>query len=256
MGCKVCCNHNDCANANDKEYSVGYANKLGKRISNDTETVLNWYENKSAAGMTLGAINNGKSAAKNSTTCPKYLMLRTEKDYSSYELYASNSQIIAEQFVSNSNSGNWYAWVLNSKAPDGHEYTKEEYYSTFATTTESVYDPNATVTCTDLFGDINDDGKTNDVDNDGVASIAYMVDSVLQVVRWVVPILIILLGTIDLSKAVIASKEDEMRKAQLTFIKRLLLGVVVFFVPLVVNVVMELTDVVWEDAGYSVCEYK
>ena len=81
---------------------------------------------------------------------------------------------------------------------------------------------------------------------DDPESVRYLVNQVLQYVRIIVPILIILLGTLDLAKAVIAGREDNMRKAQADFVKRLLIGVAVFFIPLVVDIVMELADIVWE----------
>lgn len=71
------------------------------------------------------------------------------------------------------------------------------------------------------------------------------IDTILGYVRIIVPIIIILLGTIDLAKAVIASKEDEMKKAQNTFIKRLIIGIAVFFVPVFVDIIMDLADIVW-----------
>ena len=43
---------------------------------------------------------------------------------------------------------------------------------------------------------------------------------------------------LDLGKAVIAQKEDEIKKGQGTFIKRLLAGVIVFFVVFVVKMVI------------------
>ena len=84
-------------------------------------------------------------------------------------------------------------------------------------------------------------------------SIAYLVNTVLQYVRVIVPILIIILGSLDFAKAVIAGKEDEMKKAQSTFIKRLVIGVAVFFVPALVNIIIYLADIVWEGLGYSTC---
>ena len=59
--------------------------------------------------------------------------------------------------------------------------------------------------------------------------------NVADMVKIFVPILLILFGTIDLAKAVIAGKEDEMKKAQGTLIKRFIYAVAVF---LVVNLVM------------------
>lgn len=240
-----------------KAYSEVFINKWDKRIGNESENIINWYDSfeDDETGIELAAMNDGKRAAKKSHKCPEYLMLRVEKDYSSYGAYASNSEMIAKRFVEKSNAtGNFKTAYLTYKDSNGNEYTSEDYYGHFVTMNpDDIYVPGADIQCSQLFGDKHDDGETNDVNGDGTASIAYMIDSVLQYVRVIVPMLIIVLGVIDLSKAVISSKEDEMRKTQKTFIKRILLGLVVFFVPLIVNVIMDLADIVWETSGYSGC---
>ena len=55
-------------------------------------------------------------------------------------------------------------------------------------------------------------------------------------------ILLIIFGTLDLAKAVIAGKEDEMKAAQKLLIKRLIYAVAVFLVATIVVVVMGLVN--------------
>ena len=57
-----------------------------------------------------------------------------------------------------------------------------------------------------------------------------LIKAVVQVFQIVIPILLILFGLIDLGKAVIASKEDEMKKAQNNLIKRVIYAIAVFLV--------------------------
>ena len=117
--------------------------------------------------------------------------------------------------------------------------------------------PSTDLDCS-IFGDKNDAGEYT-VDSDGneimvrPASIRYLVNSVLKIVRIIIPILIILLGSIDFAKAVMYGKEDEMKKVQKTFIMRLVAGVAVFFVPIIVDVIMSLAEIVWEGLGYTQC---
>ncbi len=66
----------------------------------------------------------------------------------------------------------------------------------------------------------------------------YVVSTAVMIIKIVVPILLIVFGMIDLAKAVIASKEDEIKKAQNTFIKRLIAAVIVFFVVSLVQIVI------------------
>lgn len=60
----------------------------------------------------------------------------------------------------------------------------------------------------------------------------------LNVAFIVIPILLIVMGTIDFVKAVMASKDDEIKKAQIIFVKRAIAAVIVFFIPLIVNLTM------------------
>ena len=53
-----------------------------------------------------------------------------------------------------------------------------------------------------------------------------------------VPVLLVVFGMIDLGKAVMQSKEDDIKKAQQTFIKRLLAAALVFFVITVVHAIL------------------
>ncbi len=60
---------------------------------------------------------------------------------------------------------------------------------------------------------------------------------------WIgVPILLIVFGMIDLGKAVIASKEDEIKKATKAFGKRFLYAALVFAVVWIVTVVLNLVS--------------
>lgn len=58
----------------------------------------------------------------------------------------------------------------------------------------------------------------------------YVVSTIVTVIKIVVPILLIVFGMLDLGKAVMASKEDEIKKGQQTFIKRIIAAVIVFFI--------------------------
>ena len=55
-----------------------------------------------------------------------------------------------------------------------------------------------------------------------------------------IPILLILLGTIDLGKAVISSDEKEIKAAQSRLIKRFIYAALVFFVVTLVTVIMNI----------------
>ncbi len=64
------------------------------------------------------------------------------------------------------------------------------------------------------------------------------VSLIVKIIFIVVPVLLVVLGSMDLLKGVIAQKEDEIKKGQQTFIKRLIAGVLVFFVYAIVKLLI------------------
>lgn len=72
----------------------------------------------------------------------------------------------------------------------------------------------------------------------GLENIVLIVKFLLTIVQWVVPIILIVLGTIDLVKAVVAGKDDDIKKHQQTLIKRIIAAVIVFLIPMLVTVLM------------------
>ena len=65
-------------------------------------------------------------------------------------------------------------------------------------------------------------------------------NGIIPLIQIGIPIIIILLGMLDLGKAVIASKEDEIKAAQKMLVKRAIYALAIFFVALIVQVVFGL----------------
>ena len=68
--------------------------------------------------------------------------------------------------------------------------------------------------------------------------IANTVHIVILVIQIAVPIILVIFGMIDLMKAVIAGKEDEIKKNQMVFVKRLIAAAIVFFVFVIVKMLI------------------
>jgi len=80
--------------------------------------------------------------------------------------------------------------------------------------------------------------------------IANTVHTVILVIQIAIPVLLVIFGMIDLFKAVIASKEEEIKKGRQTFLKRLLVAVIVFFVIAIVKFIISF---VADDDGIMTC---
>lgn len=70
--------------------------------------------------------------------------------------------------------------------------------------------------------------------------ISLIKNGLIPVIQIGIPIILIVLGMLDLGKAVVASKEDEIKNAQKMLIKRCIYAVAIFFVVLIVTFVFGL----------------
>ena len=86
-----------------------------------------------------------------------------------------------------------------------------------------------------------------------LSQVITLLKNVIKLIQWGIPMVLILFGMIDLGKAVMAGKADEMKKAQSTLIKRVIYAVAVFLVVTIVTFAMGLvgsTD--WKDCWNNV----
>ena len=72
------------------------------------------------------------------------------------------------------------------------------------------------------------------------AGLALMIHDIYNLLKICVPIVLIVMGMIDLLKAVASQKEDEIKKGWNTLVKRVLYGVIVFFVFFLVQFVVSI----------------
>lgn len=198
-----------------------------------TEPLINNNKSKkdSKTGLTVNAINSD---------CPSYIVYRHNAFFfGSDGVWGFNSSSEAQKFSNLSNEKNKLsAWVLSYRTDDGSLIEKDEFVGYVDNSGSGTP---VDVNCDGIFGDKNNP-----------ESLRYLLDEIMQYPRYIVPIIVIGLGMVDFAKAVIASKEDEMKKAQSTFIKRCFIGVCVFLIPVLVDIIMYIADIVW-NGMYPIC---
>jgi len=69
-----------------------------------------------------------------------------------------------------------------------------------------------------------------------------LLQDALNIIRIIVPILLIVLGSVDLGTAVVSDDKDALKKAGSRLLKRCLAAIVIFFVPLIVNFLIDLVE--------------
>lgn len=70
------------------------------------------------------------------------------------------------------------------------------------------------------------------------ASLPAAISAIINILKIAIPILVIVFGLLDLGKAVMSAKEDDIKKNQGLLIKRIIVAVLVFFVVAAVQFVI------------------
>lgn len=78
-----------------------------------------------------------------------------------------------------------------------------------------------------------------------------LVSVFLLIIRLCVPIFIIIVGSMDIYKTVTSGKSDDLKKNLLTFGKRLIIGLIVFFIPTIIKLVVNSFGE--DNADYQIC---
>ncbi len=68
--------------------------------------------------------------------------------------------------------------------------------------------------------------------------VAQITSFLITIIQVLVPVLIIIFGMIDLGKAIINQKDDEIKKGWQIFFKRLIIGILVFLVIFLVKFII------------------
>ena len=63
---------------------------------------------------------------------------------------------------------------------------------------------------------------------------------ILLSLKIIIPVVIIVFGTIDFAKAIIDEKDNNLSKATTTLIRRICLGIFIFFIPTIVSAIFGL----------------
>lgn len=66
------------------------------------------------------------------------------------------------------------------------------------------------------------------------------IGNIINILQIAIPVIIVLLGTIDLGKAVMAGDDKKIKEAQKMLIMRLIYGVAIFFIVVIVQIIFGL----------------
>ncbi len=76
-------------------------------------------------------------------------------------------------------------------------------------------------------------------DPDDPDSVAWLLQQILNFIKIVGPILVVILSSVDFIQVIVKSDDEAMAKAQKKLIKRLILAALLFFIPTLVQVILD-----------------
>ena len=78
---------------------------------------------------------------------------------------------------------------------------------------------------------------------------------ILLIFKIIIPLIIIIYGMIDFGKAVVAEKDDDIKKSAKSLGRRAIAGIIIFFIPtIVIWVFGQITEYGSDKKGFEVCE--
>ena len=104
---------------------------------------------------------------------------------------------------------------------------------------------NGNVTLDDLKEDLNSYNQATDCvgilgDPGNEETVAWLLQQILNYIKILGPILVVILSSMDFAKAIIASDDESMKKAEKKLMIRLVLAVALFLVPTLVSVMLNI----------------
>ena len=96
--------------------------------------------------------------------------------------------------------------------------------------------------CQSILGDVNNE-----------EDVAWLLQKLLNYMKILGPTIAIVLGSLDFTKAIISSDEENMKKSQKRFVYRLIAAVLLFFIPLLVEILLGLFNITTNN---SICGLK
>ena len=91
--------------------------------------------------------------------------------------------------------------------------------------------------------------------NEGVQNAVRIIGYVVAIIKWVAPLMIIVFGILDFSKAVVSSDENALNKATKSLARRLISGVIIFFIPTIITAILNVLEYanIIHDSAFESC---
>ena len=75
------------------------------------------------------------------------------------------------------------------------------------------------------------------------AKVWQLIGYIILILKILIPIVLIILGIIDLSKSIVSNDDNTMKKQITALSKKIISGIVIFFIPTIINYIFSLVGI-------------
>ena len=168
--------------------------------------------------------------------------------FSGFYCKSDNANIVTKEVKNSDGSGSCYATASSDQSGtitygNSHSGEKNTVSISFKPASTTTDDTNSNASST-----YNSDSAAdafnfcNSAINPNIMAAFKLGSIILLIIKIIVPIILIVLGMIDMSKAVISDNQDSIKKNALIFARRLATGILVFLTPTILLALFNFVD--------------
>ena len=165
-------------------------------------------------------------------TCPSQIyrcVVKSETGYS-YELSSDSSSCNKDEFGNSDGQGigsSYFDGAFGEADSSGDG--SESGSVNIDDLKEDIDSYNNDDDCNSLLGSVENE-----------ESVAWLLQQILNYIKVLGPVLVVVLSSLDFAKAIIASDDENMKKAERKLIVRLILAIALFLIPVLVSVLLDI----------------
>lgn len=91
--------------------------------------------------------------------------------------------------------------------------------------------------------------------NAGVLSMIRILGIIIEIIKIIIPLLIIVFGMIDFGKVVVSNDDKEINKSTSRIVKRIVAGVLIYFIPTIILALFDYLQLseIYRDENFYKC---
>lgn len=212
-----------------KNLTYYYSSTRGSNTSDKWKKCTKDSAKKATCGKKY-TIKLAPAVKTNFDTCPEYASQTSNNKYTISNKSMSKGEAAA--------AGNKKASKVDS-AGSGKFGNSSSSGNTSAPEYKLLGDEQGNLSCQDMLGD----------------KLTKRIQDIINIIKIAVPILLIVFGMIDFGKGIFSMDENEMKKSQSKFMKRIIVAVAFFMIPTFIGVILNIASKIW-DIDPSLCGIK